>query len=79
MLHTDQPLPCSLVSPELWFSEDKDDQQQAKMLCKEKCPMILACLEDCLLQEEQLGTRLKGIHGGLTPAEREITTLKRTA
>ena len=75
MLHTDDPTPCG-PDPRLWFSTRQADILGAKALCL-TCGQRLRCLEETLATEELLGQRLHGIHGALTPAEREFTTLRR--
>lgn len=76
MLFTESPTPC-VKNPDLWFSRVGRDIKQAKQLCQ-ACPKMLQCLEDALETESLMGQQMHGIHGGLTPEERLVTTLKRT-
>ena len=69
MLSTDDGhLPCE-QQPELWFSPEPTNIQRAKQSCL-SCPRRELCLSECLNLEELLGQQLVGVHGGLTPAER---------
>lgn len=61
-------LACS-TNPELWYSPEPIDIQRAKQLCL-ACPRIELCLSEVLVTEDLLGHTLIGVHGGLTPAER---------
>lgn len=75
MLHVDAAKPCD-DRPERWFPTTPAGIVTAKALCL-SCPLILRCLRETLETEQMLGTTLHGIHGGLTPAERTKTSLKR--
>lgn len=69
MLSTDTGhLPCE-QQPELWYSPEPENIQRAKQLCL-SCARRDVCLSECLVLEELLGHQLVGVHGGLTPPER---------
>jgi WhiB family redox-sensing transcriptional regulator len=59
---------CRGVDPELWFSDDKEDQQAAKNICH-RCPVVWQCLDDALATDENTAY---GIRAGLAARERRI-------
>jgi predicted RecB family nuclease len=61
-------LPCE-QNPGLWYSPDPVDIQRAKQTCR-SCLRRELCLSETLETEDLLGMQLVGVHGGLTPAER---------
>jgi hypothetical protein len=69
MLSTDTGHLACEQQPELWFSPEPEDIQSAKQLCL-PCSRREVCLSECLVLEDLLGQQLVGVHGGLTPAER---------
>ena len=64
----DGHLPCE-QDPAAWFSPEPATIQRAKHGCS-LCPRREDCLTQALATEELMGHTLTGVHGGLTPAER---------
>jgi WhiB family redox-sensing transcriptional regulator len=59
--------------PDMWFSEDSEDQRRARMVCK-RCPVQRECLLHALAVSED-----DGMWGGLLPAERQDEATVRAA
>lgn len=59
-------VPCQ-SDPDLWWSDDRDDQKIAATLCQ-GCPVIMSCAEWAVSAKER-----HGVWGGMTIAQR--TTL----
>jgi hypothetical protein len=53
------------VHPDLWFSDEPEDEAAAKAIC-DTCPVRRECLLHALQEGEKMGT-----WGGLTPTERK--------
>jgi WhiB family transcriptional regulator, redox-sensing transcriptional regulator len=50
----EEPLPCRVEDPELWFAESPSDVESAKSLCT-RCPLQAACLAGALERREPWG------------------------
>ena len=48
------PLPCQREDPELWFSEQHADLEQAKVYCR-RCPVRGFCLSGAVERREPFG------------------------
>jgi WhiB family redox-sensing transcriptional regulator len=66
-------LPCHTADPELYFSEDEMQVQEAKSLCG-GCPVRAQCLEGALSRQEPAG-----VWGGELFEEGRIIAKKRKA
>ena len=66
-------LPCHTADPELYFSEDEIQVQEAKALCG-GCPVRAQCLEGALSRQEPAG-----VWGGELFEEGRIIAKKRKA
>ena len=66
-------LPCHTADPELYFSEDEMQVQEAKSLCS-GCPVRAQCLEGALSRQEPAG-----VWGGELFEEGRIIAKKRKA
>lgn len=61
--------PCA-ADPELWFSDERDEQEQAKAIC-DGCPVRVECLRLALTNEAGKARQQRfGVWGGLTPYQR---------
>lgn len=70
--------PCDTAEPTLFYSQDPEQVEQAKALCR-TCRIQLICLEQTL-EFEALGKEpLHAVRGGLTEAERRQTKITRIA
>lgn len=56
-------VPCE-SDPETWWSDNKDEQEEAAAICK-LCPMRQPCGEWAIIGNER-----QGVWGGMTPGER---------
>lgn len=66
--HLSRPGICFTEDPELWHSNRRTDQDEAKRLCGQ-CPVRHECLTWALDNDEEWG-----IWGGLDPRERRTLT-----
>lgn len=62
--HVETREACASHDPELWFSNDPDDQDAAKTICL-NCPLMETCATLALTNREEFG-----IWGATTAAER---------
>jgi hypothetical protein len=54
----------------MWFATDDDTIREAKQICA-GCPARQPCLDNAMAEEtNEYRSRIFGIRGGLTPAER---------
>ncbi len=67
----DDPLPCQRENPELWFSEQPADLEQAKAHCRH-CPVLESCLSGAVERREPYG-----VWGGEIFHRGSITAQKR--
>ena len=67
----DGPLPCQQENPELWFSEQPADLEQAKAHCR-RCPVRGSCLSGAVERREP-----HGVWGGEIFDRGTITARKR--
>lgn len=70
-------VPCRTLDPELWFPISKigpgaRQAEQAKELCRTRCPILLECLELALS-----ATEVEGIWGGTDEDERRLIRASR--
>lgn len=64
-------LPCHVEDPDLWFAEDPDDLERAKVLCA-ACPIRAQCLTAALDRAEPWG-----VWGGQIIERGEVVARKR--
>lgn len=57
---------CRQYDPELWFSDNAEDQAAAKSVCA-RCPVMQNCGDDALATDD---TTAYGIRAGLTGRQR---------
>lgn len=57
---------CRQFDPELWFSDDPDDQKAAKRVCS-GCAVAWLCMDDALRTDDSTAY---GIRAGLTGKQR---------
>lgn len=61
---------CAGRDAELWFPNPGDNPAPAKTICRDHCPVTMACLAYALAVEASADLRF-GIYGGLTAGERQ--------